>query len=126
MEALGINLGYLLVQVFNFLIILVILIAWVYKPILNMLENRRKTIAQGLEDARVAAEARAHAEDEAEKVITQARVESNQQVRQATERAEEVAREVKASAEQNLPAVVRANRPVVDSAIPLHCEPDTN
>ena len=100
MDALGINLGYLLVQVFNFLIILVILIAWVYKPILNMLENRRKTIAQGLEDARVAAEARAHAEDEAEKVITQARVESNQQVRQATERAEEVAREVKAAAEQ--------------------------
>jgi F-type H+-transporting ATPase subunit b len=102
LDALGINLGYLLVQVFNFLIILVILIAWVYKPILNMLENRRKTIAQGLEDARVAAEARAHAEEEAEAVITQARVESNQQVRQATERAEEVAREIKAAAEQEV------------------------
>jgi F-type H+-transporting ATPase subunit b len=100
LDALGINLGYLLVQVFNFLIILVILIAWVYKPILNMLENRRKTIAQGLEDARVAAEARAHAEEEAEAVITQARVDSNQQVRQAAERAEEVAREIKAAAEQ--------------------------
>jgi len=100
LDALGINLGYLLVQVFNFLIILVILIAWVYKPILNMLENRRKTIAQSLEDARVASEARANAEEEAEAVITQARVESNQQVRQATERAEEVAREIKTAAEQ--------------------------
>ena len=57
MEKLGLNLGYLLVQIFNFLILFVILRVWVYKPILGLLEKRRENIAQGLEDARVAAEA---------------------------------------------------------------------
>jgi F-type H+-transporting ATPase subunit b len=100
LEGLGINLGYLLVQVFNFLIILVILIAWVYRPILDLLERRRKTVAQGLEDARVAAEARANAEEEAEDILTKARVKANEQIAEATERAEEVAQEIRASAEE--------------------------
>lgn len=99
MEGLGINLGYLLVQIFNFLIVLVILRAWVYKPLLQMLERRRKTVAQSLEDARVAAEARANAEREAQAIIAQAQQEAAQRIREATERAEQVGREIKASAE---------------------------
>lgn len=99
MEGLGINLGYLLVQVFNFLIILVILAAWVYRPIINMLERRRKTIAQGLEDARIAAEARANAEKEATAIIANAQQEAAQELRKAGERAEQMAQEIKAAAE---------------------------
>ncbi len=99
MEALGINLGYLLVHIFNFLIILVVLYAWVYKPVLALLEKRRKTIAQGVEDARVAAEARANAEKEAAKIIADAQAEAAKIVREATERAEAVAREVRTAAE---------------------------
>jgi F-type H+-transporting ATPase subunit b len=59
LEKLGLNLGYLFVQIFNFGILFVVLRAWVYKPILGLLDKRRMAIAQGLEDARVAAEARA-------------------------------------------------------------------
>ena len=99
MEALGINLGYLLVQVFNFLILFVILRAWVFGPIVNMLENRREKIAQGLEDDRVAEEARAKAEEEAEKIIAEAQQQANQRVREATQRAEEAARDIRAEAE---------------------------
>ena len=62
MAALGINLGFFIFQVLNFTIVLVLLYAWAYKPILNALENRKKKIAQGMEDARIAAEARANAE----------------------------------------------------------------
>ena len=47
MEKLGINLGYLLVQIFNFIILFMVLKAWVYKPLINMLEKRRATIAKG-------------------------------------------------------------------------------
>ncbi len=100
MEALGLNLGYLLVQVFNFLIIFIVLRAWVYYPILDLLERRRKAIAQGLEDARVAAEARANAEEEAQKVIASAQAEAAARIREATERAEAAAREVHTQAEQ--------------------------
>lgn len=99
MEALGINLGYLLVQIFNFAIIFVVLRAWVYKPILGLLDTRRTAIAQGLEDARVAAEARQNAEQEAEKILAEAQSRASRVVREATERAESQGREVLAVAE---------------------------
>ena len=99
MEKLGINLGYFLVQTFNFLILLVVLRVWVYKPIVGLLEKRRQNIAQGLEDARVAAEARANAEKEAEKIIADANRQAGQIVSEAKDRAEVAARDVRASAE---------------------------
>lgn len=108
MEALGINLGYLLVQIFNFLIIFVVLRAWVYKPILGLLEKRRQAIAQGLEDARVAAEARANAEKDARAIIAEAQAAANQKVRESTERADQAAREVMAQAEAEA-AKIRAD-----------------
>lgn len=105
MEALGINLGYLLVQITNFLILFVVLRAWVFKPIVRMLEERRERIAQGLEDARVAAEARENAEKEAAEIISKAQQEANKRVRDATERAEEAAREIRAEAEREVTTI---------------------
>jgi F-type H+-transporting ATPase subunit b len=99
LEALGINLGYLLVQVFNFAIVFVVLRAWVFKPILGLLERRRLAIAQGLEDARIAAEARANAEKDARDILTEAQANAAQRVQEATERAETAAREIMAQAE---------------------------
>lgn len=99
MEGLGLNLGYLLVQIFNFAIIFVVLRAWVYKPILGLLERRRTAIAQGLEDARVAAEARQNAEEEAQKVISEAQAKVSQMIREASERAEQQGKDLLAEAE---------------------------
>jgi len=99
LDKLGLNLGYLLLQIFNFLILFVVLRVWAYKPITGMLEKRRKTIAQGLEDARIAAEARANAEKEASRIITDAEKKANQTVAEARERAEVAAKEVKSAAE---------------------------
>jgi F-type H+-transporting ATPase subunit b len=98
-EGLGLNLGYLFVQIFNFAIIFVVLRAWVYKPILGLLERRRTTIAEGLEDARIAAEARQNAEQEAEKVIADAQARASQIMREANERADAQGKEVIAVAE---------------------------
>jgi len=99
LEALGLNLGYLLVQIFNFAIVFVVLRAWVYVPILALLERRRETIAQGLEDARVAAEARASAEKDAREIVAKAQSEASQKVREASERAEAAGRDIQAQAE---------------------------
>jgi len=99
MEALGINLGFFIVQIIAFLIVMLTLHAWVYKPLLNMLETRRKKIAQGLEDARVAAEARANAEKEAARIIAEAEAQASKIVGEATERAARAARDVQAAAE---------------------------
>jgi F-type H+-transporting ATPase subunit b len=99
MEALGINLGLLIVQIIAFAIVFLTLNAWVYQPMLNMMESRKQKIAQGLEDARVAAEARANAEKEAAKVIADAQTEASKIVREATERAAVAGQDVKAAAE---------------------------
>lgn len=99
MAALGINLGYFIFQVLNFTIVLVLLYAWAYKPIVNGLETRKRKIAQGIEDARIAAEARANAEKDAREIIAKAQAEANQKVRDATERAEEAAKAVMAEAD---------------------------
>lgn len=108
MEALGINLGYLFVQILNFAILFVVLRAWVYKPIVGLLENRRKTIAQGLEDARIAEQARANAEQEAEQVLIKAQQEAAERVREATTRADEAAREIRAEAEKEAAEIRQA------------------
>lgn len=99
MEALGINLGLLIVQIIAFIIVFLTLNAWVYKPMLDMMDSRKQKIAQGLEDASVAAEARANAEKEAEKIIAEAQAEASKVVREATERAEAAGKDVKAAAE---------------------------
>ena len=100
MEKLGINLGYLLVQIFNFAILFVVLRAWVYKPIVNMLEQRRQKIAQGLEDARIAAEARSNAEMQAQVILAAAQKEAEQKLRDASERAEQLAKELRGQTEK--------------------------
>ena len=99
MENLGINLGLIIVQIIAFTIVFLTLNAWVYNPMLNMMETRKKKITQGLEDARVAAEARADAEKEAAKIIAAAQSEASKVVAEATERAATAGKDVKAAAE---------------------------
>ena len=105
---LGINLTFLITQIVNFILLLIIPRVWAWKPILRMLEARRQKIGQGLEDARVAAEARANAEKEAQVVLGQAQVDASQKIRVAAERAEQVGREIRAAAEKDAAALRQA------------------
>jgi len=115
MDKLGISLGYFIFQVANFTVMAILLYAWAYKPIVKMLETRKLKIAQGLEDARVAAEARANAEQEAAKILAEAQSKANAVVREATERAEVAVKEVHASAEADAVKVREAAK--VDAQI---------
>jgi F-type H+-transporting ATPase subunit b len=64
-----------------------------------MMETRRKKIEQGMEDARVAAEARANAEKESAKIIAEAQAKAAHVVNEANERADNAAQQVKADAD---------------------------
>ena len=99
MEALGINPGFLLIQIVNLVIAYVVIAKWIVGPIMGLLEKRRLALAQGLEDARVAADARANAEKEAAKVLADAQAEAGKIVREATDRATVAAKDVKSAAE---------------------------
>lgn len=102
MEKLGLNLGYIIVQILSFLILFVVLRAWVYKPMLGLLDRRRQKIAQGLEDARIAAEARANAEKDAAGIVAEAHVNAAHLVSEATDRADAAMIDVKAQADSEI------------------------
>lgn len=102
MAQLGLNLGYLIVQIVCFFIIFVVVRAWIVKPLLGMLDKRRAKLEQGLEDARIAAEARANAEQDAAQIITEAQTKAARIVNEATERADSAMEDVKASAEREI------------------------
>jgi len=99
---LGLNLGYLLVQIICFFIIFVVVRAWIVKPLLDMLEKRRAKLEQGLEDARIAADARANAEQEAGRIITEAQTKAARIINEATERADAAMLGVKSGAEKEI------------------------
>ena len=98
MEGLGINLGYLLVQIIAFIVIYVLLTRFLYNPLIAVLKDRRTRIQRGLEDAQAAANARLNAEAEAEKILQQARTEAQTVIDEARSRGDEVASQIEADA----------------------------
>lgn len=94
MERLGINLGFILAQIVNFVIVALILWVLVWRPMVKALETRRARIAKGLEDARAAEQRLAEASREADKLVEQRRIEANRLVEEARARSEEQARAV--------------------------------
>ncbi len=102
MEGLGINLGYLIIYVLNFFLLLVVLRAWVYKPLMNMIDKRRETAAQSIEDARIAEEARKNAENDAKMIIEDAQKKANVIIREASERTDISAKDVINQAQEGI------------------------
>ena len=102
MEGLGINLTLLVAQIFNFIILFLILSAVAYKPMVKFLDGRREKIAQGLEDARKAEERLANIEKDYQSRMDAARAD-----------AQKMAAEITANAEKNAAAIVsKANEDV--------------
>lgn len=100
MAALGVEWGLLVSQVVNFGILLFLLNMFLYRPVLNMLQQRKERIAQSMKDAeRVSAAAR-EAEQEKAKVLDAARREAQEIRAQAARDAEKIAQEVRSRADQ--------------------------
>lgn len=101
MEALGINLGYLIMQILGITILLLLLKGLAYDPILRVLEERQAKIAKGLEDARQAAIARDNADADAKKILDSARQEAAKIRQDAVAQAEETTKGIVAQAEKD-------------------------
>jgi F-type H+-transporting ATPase subunit b len=106
MAALGINLGYLLMQILLFVILMMVLKNYLYTPVINALEERKAKIAKGLEDARQAAIARDNADAEAKKVLDEARADAAKQRQEAAAAAEDQAKGIIAAASDEAKKVV--------------------
>jgi F-type H+-transporting ATPase subunit b len=106
MEGLGINLGYLIMQIFLLIVLVLLMKQFAYGPIIRMLAERQARIAKGLEDARQAAIARDNADAEAKVVIDEARVEAAQIRSDATVQAEETAAGITARANDQAKEII--------------------
>lgn len=106
MDALGINIGYLGMQIVLFVILFLVLRGYLYNPIIKVLEERKAKIAKGLEDARQAAISRDNADAEAKKVLDEARAESAKVRQEAVAQAEEQAKGIIAQANEEAKGIV--------------------
>lgn len=93
-----------LAQIVNFLILAIIFKKFLYKPIIKVLQERKRTIAKGIEDAAAAAKDRETAEEQKEALIKAAGKEAekilSETEKAATELREKILSETKADAEK--------------------------
>lgn len=84
-----------LLNLFNFLIIFFLLKRYLFGPVMNKLDERRKMVEKGVEDAQKAETSLVMAKQEAEKLTDKARKEANKIMEEAHERAAAHAESVK-------------------------------
>ena len=104
MEALGINLPGLITHVVSFLILLFVLKRFLYKPIVNMLDQRAQRIRESLEAAERAREESAASQEEVQAQLEAARSEGQQFIASAREVAGRFREEETAKVRQEIEA----------------------
>ncbi len=100
MEKLGINLGFFISQLVNFGLLAVLLYLLLYKPILNMLNQRKERIARSMADVEAARAAAAQAQLEYDRKIAEAQRKAQEIIAQAAQASEKVGAEIKAEAQR--------------------------
>lgn len=98
LEPLGINVGFLIVQLVNFGIIFFAITSLVWRPATRMLDARAADIQKGLEDAAAAAKARMNAEADAEKILADARAAAAKEIADSRARGDELAKTIQSEA----------------------------
>ena len=105
--ALGLDARALLFQVLNFSILLALLRLFAYKPILNILEQRREKIEEGLRNANDISKIRAELEKEKGDVINEAQQQAQNIIGQSKQQAAELVRAADAKAAARMEASVK-------------------
>ncbi len=106
MEKLGINLNFLISQIVNFLILLALLRLFLYKPVLNMLAERRQRIKEGLEAADKAKEEAAKERAEFDRKLEEERRLAQQKIAEATKASEKAREEIIRKAQEDAQAIM--------------------
>ena len=89
-EAFGISWSLFISQCISFLIVAGLLYKFAYKPILDILEQRRKTIAEGLTNANKIREELARTEAARQEVLDKANAQANNLIQEARDAAVKV------------------------------------
>jgi len=90
LESFGINFKLLLSQVVNFFILLLILYKLVYKPLINLLDQRQKTIKESLEKADQIKQKEADLETREKEIVVKAKEEAYKIIQTAKEEGDKI------------------------------------
>lgn len=93
MEKFGIHISMLVAQIINFSVMVVVLTKVLYKPILTMLDERKKKIEEGLRLTETLREEKEKIEKERKKILTQTEEEGRKILEKAMHQAKERSRE---------------------------------
>lgn len=108
--ALGFSLPGLITQMINFAILLVVLRMFLYRPLLKVLDERKRRIQEGIDAAASAASAAASSEAEARRAMEAARAEGQAAVARATEAAARLREELETRARADAEGIVARAR----------------
>ncbi len=108
--ALGFNLPGLIAQLVNFTILLVVLRLALFGPVVKMLDQRKRTIQEGIDRAAQASSAATASEAEARRVMDEARAEGQQAVARAQDAAARLREELESRARTDAEGIVARAR----------------
>jgi F-type H+-transporting ATPase subunit b len=97
LASLGIDWKLLIAQAINFLILLLLLNKFLYKPIVQLLSDRKKRVEEGIRQA-----------DQAKTELDKAEVEARKMVSKAVDDAQKIQSESKKTAEQEVTKILSA------------------
>lgn len=114
MEQLGIEPVQLATQIFNFVIMAVLLTYFLYKPILRVLKARREKIAEGLAYSEKMKEEAQKTETKRQAILTSAREEAGKIIEEAKKSGKTVEAEIIEKAHQEAKLIVEKGRSDVE------------
>ena len=106
LASLGINLPVLLTQVVTFIILLVLLRWFAYKPLMRKLDERSRKMKEGMEQAEAMKEQAAHAEEEIKKQFEAASRQGQERIAKAAQIGEETKQKAQQEAKQEAEALI--------------------
>lgn len=100
MSSTSLTLGNMVAAVVQWAILLVLLRAWVYKPLLAAMQQRRENVAKQIRDAEALRAEADHVRQEAQKLIAESRDEAKKIIAQAQREADEQGQKIIAQAQR--------------------------
>jgi len=109
-DGLGINLPVLLTQIVTFVILLIILRAVAYKPLMRMLDERSQRVKESMDQADSVKEQSARAEEAVKKELEKASREGQERIARAVKAGEDVKQKAQEDARQEAEALITRAR----------------
>lgn len=114
MEKLGINFIYLIAQIVNFGIIFFLLKRFLYKPLLNILDERRKRVEETLlKSEKIEKELSSLKEKETE-ILAKARRDSQKILEETRRSAEKLEKQLRDKAKQEADEIIKQTKEVIE------------